>query len=161
MNALSLLADQHHDVDRLFVELAHARSSQRKRRLFEELADKLAAHAGIEETRFYPAVRARTTEALLREATEEHLAIKRVLADLLELAPSDPHFDARLAVVKAQVSHHAHEEEEAVLFPRVRQLLSPEELDALGGEMLREFEERMVTQPRRDLPYEIAAAAGG
>ena len=38
-----------------------------------ELADKLAAHAAIEEKLFYPAVMTDDTEDKLLEATEEHL----------------------------------------------------------------------------------------
>src|ERR1043165_7090722 len=52
---------------------------------FAELANKLAAHAAVEEQLCYPAVMVKETHELLHEAVEEHLAVKRVLADMLML----------------------------------------------------------------------------
>ncbi len=83
----------------------------------QELADNLAAHAAIEERIFYPAAYGDNTRDLLEEAVEEHLALKRVIADLIKMGPSDDYFDAKIAVLKEQVAHHV-EEEEKELFPR-------------------------------------------
>ena len=158
MNALELLKSQHDEVDELIEKLESA-SGRDKAALFAEVADKLAAHAKIEETLFYPAVMAKQTEEILLESVEEHLSIKRVLADLLELDPDDDVFDAKLSVIKEQVSHHAHEEEEGELFPKVKKLLSADELDALGGEMLSAFETLLGSAPREQVPLETEAAA--
>src|SRR5690349_1062439 len=106
-NALELLTSQHDEVDELFAMIEKTDDAERKRGYFTELADKLAAHAKIEEMYFYPAVSAKQTRDLVVESTEEHLSIKRVLADLLELSCDDEHFDAKLKVLKEQVTHHA------------------------------------------------------
>lgn len=159
MDALSLLKEQHDEVDALFQQLEKADDADRKQALVDELADKLAAHATIEETMFYPAVMARQTKDMLLESVEEHLAIKRVLADLLELDPEDEQFDAKCKVMKEEVEHHAREEEEGELFPKVKKLMSADELAALGSEMARRFEELLATEPRREVPGETAAAA--
>jgi hemerythrin superfamily protein len=158
-DALDLLKMQHDEVEDLFDMIESSTSDDAKAQLFAELADKLAAHAKIEETIFYPAVMAKQTEEILLESVEEHLAIKRVLADLLELEISDPQFDAKLKVMKEQVGHHAREEEEAELFPKVRKLLAAEDLAALGGEMLSSFEELLRSDPRMQVPSETAVAA--
>ena len=158
-NVITLLTEQHDEVDALFEQIERATDSAEKAALFEELADKLEAHATIEEHQFYPAVLAARTEDMLLESTEEHLAIRRVLADLLELAPDDEHFDAKLKVMKEQVTHHAREEEEEKLFPLVERMLSVEELEGLGAEMLREFDELMESEPRGDVPGETMRAA--
>lgn len=159
MNALTLLKDQHDEVDQLFAAIEGAATAGRKGALFEELADKLAAHATIEETQFYPMVLSKQTKDLLIESTEEHLAIKRVLADLLELDPDDDHFDAKISVLKEQVTHHAREEEERELFPKVKKLLSTDDLEALGAEMSRQFEELLEGEPRMAVPGETEHAA--
>lgn len=159
MNALELLKSQHDEVEDLFEQIEEAAAAKRKADLFVELADKLAAHAKIEETLFYPAVVAKQTHDLLLESTEEHLAIKRVLADLLDLDPDDDQFDAKLAVMKEEVEHHAREEEEGELFPKLRSVLSADELDALGGEMLSMFEDLVGGAPRLSVPAETGAAA--
>ena len=158
MNALDLLTEQHDEVEDLF-EMVEKADGQKKADLFEELADKLAAHASMEEKLFYPSVKARETEDLVLESTEEHLAIKRVLADLLEIDPDDEQFDAKLKVMKEEVEHHAREEEEGQLFPKVRQVMNDGELDALGTEMEALFEQLLSEEPRLQVPEETEHAA--
>ena len=50
MDALTLLKEQHDEVDELFARIESADDIATKAELFEELADKLAAHSKIEET---------------------------------------------------------------------------------------------------------------
>ena len=126
-DAMELLISQHDEVDELFAMIEKTDDAERKQAYFEELADKLAAHATIEEKLFYPAVNAKQTHELLVESTEEHLSIKRVLADLLELDVEDEQFDAKLKVMKEQVEHHARKEQEGELFPKVKKLLGQED----------------------------------
>lgn len=158
-DALELLIHQHDEVDALFQQIEGSDDPDRKAELFAQLANNLAAHAKIEETIFYPAVMAKPTEEILLESVEEHLAIKRVLADLLALDADDDQFDAKISVMKEQVNHHAREEEEGDLFPKVRKLLSREELLGLGGEMTSRFVTLMEGEPRRNVPSETGAAA--
>jgi hemerythrin superfamily protein len=159
MDALTLLTEQHKEVDELIAELEGSRKSRKKEERFKELADKLAAHATMEEQLFYPAVKAKQTKEILLESTEEHLAIKRVLADMLRLDVNEDQFEAKLAVMKHQIEHHAHEEEEKMLFPKVRKLMSKDELEALGGEMTALFEKLLEDEPRKDVPSETGRAA--
>ena len=160
INALDLLMEQHTEVERLIEKIEKADRPELKRELFVQLADKLAAHATIEEKLFYPAVMAKQTHELLLESVEEHLAVKRVLADMLALDVENEHFDAKLTVMKEQVRHHAHDEEEGELFPKVRRLLSSDELAALGNELLAMFEMLLERgQPRMVVPKETAEAA--
>jgi hemerythrin superfamily protein len=156
-DVLEILSAQHREVDLLFKQLDE--HSGNRRVLFNELADLLAAHAAIEEQLFYPTVMAKATEDMLRESVEEHLSIKRMLVDLMALRVDDPEFDAKLEVLKEQVSHHAHEEEEGHLFPQVKSLLSLDERAALGNELLVKFDELVATHPRKHVPQEIDAAA--
>ncbi len=159
MDALELLTEQHDEVDELFTQIEAAEDPAAKSQLFIKLADCLAAHATIEEKLFYPAVMAKPTQDLLLESVEEHLSVKRVLADLMELKVEDEEFDAKLSVMKEQVEHHAREEEEGELFPKVRKLLSKDELDGLGGDMATMFMELMENEPRRNVPSETDHAA--
>jgi hemerythrin superfamily protein len=158
MDATKLLQEQHTEVDGLIAATEKA-SGDAKRKLFEQLADKIAAHSEIEEKIFYPAVMAKQTEDLLLESVEEHLSVKRVLADMLSLSADDAHFDAKLSVLKEQLRHHAHEEEEKELFPKVRKLMSKDELEGLGGEMARMFDALAEKSPRKAVPAQTRAAA--
>lgn len=156
-DVLELLAEQHKEVDELIAKLEHG--SGPRRALLIQLADRLAAHATVEEKVFYPAVMAKDTQDQLHEAVEEHLSIKRLLADMIDMRLDDYPFDAKLTVLKEQVRHHAHQEEEGELFPRVKDLLSADERAALGNEVLVMFEELMQGHPSQQVPHETAAAA--
>jgi hypothetical protein len=159
VDALELLTSQHTDVDQLISRL-EAGTGDRVA-LFRELADKLAAHATVEEKIFYPSVMQDQTAELLHESVEEHLAVKRVLADMLELDPAGDkdEFDAKLSVLKEQVSHHAHEEEEQKLFPKLRKAMTADELGGIGNDVLALFEQLMAQEPRRSVPGELDHAA--
>ena len=90
--------------------------------------------AEMEEKVFYPALKQKDTEELLLEATEEHLSAKRLLADLMELAPSDERWMAKMKVLREQIEHHVREEERSVL-PRALVQLDAEYRMALAQEM--------------------------
>jgi hemerythrin superfamily protein len=158
-NALELLRSQHEEVDELISQIENSEDHDEKTDLFEKLADRIAAHSTIEEKLFYPSMVAKQTRELLLEFTEEHLAAKRLLADMLELDVEDEHFDAKLAVLKEELRHHAHDEEEDKLFPECEKIASEDELAALGGEMLAMYEEIIDEQPRNRVPDETVAAA--
>ena len=116
-------------------------------------------HAAIEERHFYPGVKKRQTEDLLLESVEEHLEIKRVIADLLHTEPQDDTFDAKVKVLQEDVEHHV-EEEEKELFPKVERLIDEEELEAIGAAMEETAKElESAGDPRLAVPGETAAAA--
>ena len=159
MDAIELLESQHREVEDLFSQIEDAKGAKEKEQLFEQIADALAMHAAIEEHHFYPAVRAKKTKDILLESLEEHLGIKRVLADLMKVDASDETFDAKIKVLKEQVEHHV-EEEESDLFPKANKLLSSEELDALAQEMTAEQTElEEEGEPRKAIPFETDAPA--
>lgn len=159
LDILEILKSQHAEVDKLIEQLESGKGNRTA--LFFQLADKLAAHAAVEEKVFYPAVMSKGTAEMLHESVEEHLEIKRLIADMLALDPSDDEdeFNAKLRVLKENVSHHAHEEEEHKLFSRLRKLLSRDERAAIGNDVLAMFESMIDHEPRFQVPSETAAAA--
>jgi len=158
MNAIEMLKAQHREVEDLFKEIEEAEDAGAKDQLFTRIADKLAVHAAIEEHNFYPSVKAKRTEDILLESLEEHLAIKRVLADLLEIDSLDETFDAKIKLLKEEVQHHV-KEEEGDLFPKVRKILSKDDLDVIAQQMLAEQEElEEVGDPRNSIPAETSHA---
>jgi len=156
-NALSLLVEQHHETRRLFRELAEAEGEER-RELFLRLADELAAHTTLEERLLYPTIaQIEGMAAVARDALEEHLIVKRLLADMLEKDLEDEVFDAKCRVLEVEVTRH-FEEEESGLLPRLAHALGRERLRELGGEMEQEFEELMRHEPRSRVPRETDSA---
>lgn len=158
ISAIALLEEQHRDVRGLFERYNAARDGvAEKQSIFERIADELAAHSEIEEKIFYPAVLADRTEEELREAVEEHLAVKRLLADMLAMRPDDPQFDGKMKVVQDLVIHHVAEEE-SKLFDVV-QHLEGGSLQALGEIMKSAYDAMIGKQPRTNLPKETKSAA--
>jgi hemerythrin superfamily protein len=153
LDALDLLRAQHRAIDLLFRALQSAKGADRAT-AFRELADMLAVHATIEEWIFYPGVRSAETEELLAESTEEHLAMKRTLADMLDADVSGEVFDAKLSLLREQVHHHAMEEEEAKLFPKVRAATDDDYRAAMAGAMIA----LMVELQQKGAPRNAVAA---
>lgn len=160
MNALDLLKKQHEEVSKLFkkYDKLGEDAAEEKQELFEQIADRLAAHTTIEEKFFYPSIKSEGTEDIVRESLEEHLAAKRLIADLIDLEPDDEAFDAKMAVLREQIEHHVEEEEDD-MFKKVRKECSKEQLEDLGLQMEEEYEELMDREPRLQVPEETGSAA--
>lgn len=160
MDAISLLKSQHREIEALLEKLVKsgARATAARRRLFEQLADLLATHSALEEGAFYPAVNARSTEEPLLEALEMHLAIKRVLADLMTCEDGDPTFKAKSIVLRDLVRHHLAEEEQTI-FPLVEQRFTVDTLDEIAAHMREVAEDLKRRSPRHELPAQTDRAA--
>jgi hemerythrin superfamily protein len=159
MNAIEMLKKEHRAVEKLFEKFESAKGDGPRRKIFEEIADALAIHAAIEEAHFYPAVKAKQTEDLLLEAVEEHLEIKRVIADLLGMEAADDSFQAKVTVLQEDVEHHV-EEEEKTLFPKVEKIFEEEELETIAAQMEQmEGELREAGNARNAVPSQTDSAA--
>ncbi len=156
-DAAAVLKRQHDENRRLLQDLAVAEGDTR-RTIFLRLADALAAHATVEERLLYPEMARSEVGDLARDAVEEHLVVKRLLADMLETRLSDEVFDSKLRVLEDEVTRHV-EEEEAILLPQARKLVGRERMAELGVEIERTFRELMRHEPRRTLPREAEGAA--
>jgi hemerythrin superfamily protein len=137
MDAITLLKQQHREVEKLFAAFEDTDGDEEKVAIFEKIADSLAIHATIEERHFYPAVRARQTEEEIEEAYDEHLDIKMLLQKGVEDTEA-PGFDGLVAAIKGAVEHHI-DEEEGAMFPEVKKLMTAEALEAIGQAMEAEF----------------------
>lgn len=158
MDAITLLKSQHDEVEALFTKYESAQDASAKQAIFNVIADNLAAHATIEEKLFYPTVYIGELKDQLKEAVEEHLSAKRVIADLLGMKPEHPKFDAKVKVLQEQIEHHVEEEEDE-MFPNVRKLFPKRELEALGEAMEQMFNKLMEGSPRNAVPGETGQSA--
>jgi hemerythrin superfamily protein len=159
MNAIKMLKQQHREVEKLFKKLTATRTDETRRTAFEEIADALAVHATIEERHFYPGVKKQQTEDLLLESVEEHLEVKRLIADLMEMDAGDDQFEAKATVLQENVEHHV-EEEETELFPTVEKLIDEAQLEAIGAAMEEtQVELKREGNPRDAIPGETDVAA--
>lgn len=135
MNAVDLLIAQHRLLEARMQETKDAQEPEVIAGLLAQVGDQLSTHIASEEKLFYPAVNAKRTEDILLESLEEHLSLKRLLSDLLELEPGAKTFEPKFKVLAEQTVHH-HKEEEEELFPKVRKLLDDAQLETLGRQMV-------------------------
>lgn len=159
IDAVELLISQHRAMESLLKQVKETDDASKRGRLFAEVGDQLTVHIKSEEDIFYPAVNASRTKDDLLESLEEHLSLKRLLADLLALAPEDELFDPKFKVLKEQTEHH-HKEEEEHLFPVVNRMIGPQERQDLGREMLAlQHRLRKAGEPREAVFDETDTAA--
>ena len=102
MDAIEFLIRQHRDMEKSMAKVLEISDAAAMKTLFAEVADELTMHITSEEQIFYPAVREKRTEDILLESLEEHLSLKRLIADLLLLEPSDQTFEPKFKVLKEQ-----------------------------------------------------------
>ena len=126
MNAISLLTQDHRNVEHLFNRFEAAETPEEKRSLTDKVIEQLSVHAEIEE------------QGDVLEAVEEHHLAKVALWELERLPASAPNFDAKFTVLKENILHHVAEEEgDDGLFQQARKALNATELEQLGDRMER------------------------
>jgi hemerythrin superfamily protein len=123
-DATVLLQRDHSDVKKLFKQyekLADAEADGAQRQaLATQICTMLTVHATIEEEIFYPAARAAGVDAgVLAEAEVEHASAKDLIAQIRDMEPEAPLYDAKVRVLGEYIDHHVGEEERE-LFPKCR-----------------------------------------
>ena len=152
MDAITLLREDHQKVKQLFSELEETDDARKLKATFDEIMRELTVHEKIEEEIFYPAVEKRAKEKevkeLIIESYLEHGFVDKIAAEVLEDTPGSETWKARAKIMKEQLEHHAFEEEEGELFPKVKEMFSAEELESLGEEMSELKEEALAEQEK-------------
>lgn len=136
MNALELLRSDHKVVAELFKK-AESASDKEKPAIFSKIKDELDVHTHIEETIFYPKLKADGNKALVDivlEGIEEHRQVKMFLKELEGLTGGSEKFDPKLTVLIEDVEHHVKEEENE-MFPLVKDQFDDAVMEELGKRM--------------------------
>lgn len=134
MDAIVMLREDHKNVEKLFKQVEKDDLS-----VVPEICEALTLHAHLEETVFYPAVRAEMEDVSdeIGESVEEHHIVKVLIGELEGMSPDDSTYKAKATVLMELVRHHV-EEEESELFPEVRSQLGRSRLQQLGERMAEE-----------------------
>lgn len=72
---------------------------------------------------------------MVLESLEEHKQVKTLLREMENLTSNSEKFEPKLKVLMENVEHHAEEEEEGNMFPKVRKLFDKSELEKLGEQL--------------------------
>jgi len=135
MDALELLKKDHQKVKELF-EQAEEAEGKEQQNIFDQIKTELETHARIEETVFYPAVQKHEElKDMVLESLEEHKQIKTLLKEIDNLTSESEKFEPKLQVLMENVEHHAEEEEEGKMFPKLRKIMDKQQLEQLGADL--------------------------
>lgn len=140
-DAVAFLKQDHRTVEDLFKQFEEASDGRTRSSIMRKIAQALMVHTQIEEEIFYPAARQEMGDHdLLNEAKVEHDSVKRLIADIENMRPSDQLYKAKVTVLKEYVKHHVKEEERE-LFPEVKK--TGLDLQAMGEELASRHQELM------------------
>lgn len=151
-DATHILAADHRTVEELFEKFEKAESTSAKGKIAQQICTELKIHAQIEEEVFYPALKGKIDEDLLKEAYVEHDGAKVLINDIVASGPEDEFFEAKVTVLSEEIKHHVKEEEKQHdnMFQQAR--AADVDLDALGEQMLNRKEELKRLAETEGLP---------
>ena len=132
---ITLLKEDHQKVAGMLEELSHTttRGVKKRETLFASLQKELGVHEEFEETELYTRLEEyKATKDQTLESFEEHRVMDYLLALMDEIAVDDETWKAKLKVLTENIEHHV-EEEEKILFPLSKKVLSSEKLQELGS----------------------------
>lgn len=150
--ATILIRDDHKKVDQLYQQYKGLNpQSTKKQSLAEQICHELEVHAQLEESIFYPALRAKlgnTGKDLISEALKEHGEMKHLIHQLRVYSTDVTECDKSLHTLMQGVQHHVREEESEML-PAAEEHLS-DDLARLGMEMQHKKKELTASsQPKQ------------
>ena len=152
MDAITILRNDHREVEKLFKEVLRTEDEGKLQRLGADIIKELSIHAAIEEQVFYPAVLQAVPkeERALVKSLEAHHAAKSMLAEIDRLAAASDRYKAKLEVLIDNVRHHVEEEEQG-LFPKVRNVLGAKDLREIG-DLMEQAKKVAPTKPHPHAP---------
>ena len=164
MDAIAFLKKDHEKVTALFQRFndgggltgvvrrltGNSASPTQRRSIAERICRALDVHAQIEESTFYPAVRALRDERLdemLDEALREHGTIKDRVEETRLGLDDDDRLKSAMTSLQQCVDHHVAEEERE-MFPKVEERMPEPERSALGRDLA--ARQRGTGAPKRE-----------
>ncbi|MGO4757072.1 hemerythrin domain-containing protein, partial [Streptomyces sp. 2MCAF27] len=132
-DVVDLLTADHREVQELFEGYRASADPGERRLLMEQITVEIVRHSVAEEQYLYPTVRKALPngDEVAEREMEELSEAERILGDLERLDTADRRFDALVRELYDVVSMHIRGEED-VIFPELRERLTPEERLALG-----------------------------
>ena len=136
-DVIQILAEDHREVEAMFVELEtlmQTRSGtddELRKDLVDQITIELVRHAVAEEVAVYPRVKEKVSEQEAERAKREHAEAEQTMKRLESLDPEDAAFEREIRTLMTEIRQHVTEEE-GQMFPRMREVMAPVELTELG-----------------------------
>ncbi len=139
-DVIEILSTDHREVEAMFTELEtlmQTRSGtddELRRDLADQITIELVRHAVAEEVAVYPKVKEKVSAEEAERAKQEHAEAEKTMKRLEGLDPDDASFEQEIRTLMAEIREHVAEEE-GEMFPRMREIMSEEELVELGKQV--------------------------
>ncbi len=145
MDVIDQLKSDHILVDACFLQLSFVKDPKQRVKIVNELKRLLTTHSDAEEDIFYPACEKHPDlKQRIDESREEHRQFRSLIKEIDTDSIEDAQTRAKLMVLMEDVHHHVREEENN-LFPRVRRVMSRNQLSKLGSQ-IRNYERREMSK---------------
>jgi hemerythrin superfamily protein len=136
-DVIDILTTDHREVEAMFTELEtlmETRSGtddELRKDLVDQITIELVRHSVAEEVAVYPKVKEKVSEEEAERAKQEHAEAEETMKRLEGLDPDDATFETEIRVLMREIRQHVTEEE-GEMFPRMREVMTPDELMDLG-----------------------------
>ncbi len=129
---IEMLMQDHREVEQLFAQYQQSKDPA----VVERICTELTVHAAAEEKVIYPALGADVTggKGMRQHAEKEHQEVKDAIFEIERLGYTDPGVEHFMQTIIQGVTEHVQEEESEV-FPKMREDLTAERIEGLGGEL--------------------------
>ena len=157
-DVIEILSTDHREVETMFAELETIMAAQggayeeRRRDLVDQITIELVRHSVAEEVAVYPKVKEKVSEEEAERAKREHAEAEETMKRLESLDPDDAEFEVEVRKLMGEIRQHVAEEE-GEMFPRMREVLTKDELTDLGKRVER-IKKMAPTRPHPSVPNE-------
>ena len=135
MDAIDMLMKDHAGAKKALEAILAMPGGEKKKKSFEALKKELELHDHIEETIFYPTVKAHPRAGDFGgQDKAAHEVVEEALAQLAEMPNDSPEWNKAFASMQESLLRHVRDEESNI-FVKIKAALSPAELKDLGKRM--------------------------
>jgi hemerythrin superfamily protein len=155
-DVIEVLSTDHREVEAMFTELETLMQAQsgsndeRRKDLVDQITIELVRHSVAEEVAVYPKVKEKVSEEEAERAKREHAEAEETMKRLERLDPDDAAFEVEIRKLMSEIRQHVAEEE-GEMFPRMREVMSAEELSELGTRV-EAIKKMAPTRPHPSVP---------
>ena len=155
-DVIEILTTDHREVEAMFTELEtlmQTRSDtndERRKDLADQITIELVRHSVAEEVAVYPEVKRKVGEEEAERAKREHAEAERTMKRLESLDADDAEFEQEIRKLMSEIRQHVAEEE-GEMFPRMRQIMTQDELTELG-KRVEKIKAMAPTRPHPSVP---------
>jgi len=157
-DVIDILTQDHREVEAMFSELEALMQTPsgtddgRRKDLVDQITIELVRHSVAEEVAVYPKVKEKVSEEEAERAKREHAEAEETMKRLEGLDSNDAAFEEQIRRLMSEIRQHVAEEE-GEMFPRMREVLTPEELTDLG-KRVEAIKKMAPTRPHPSVPNE-------